>query len=220
MKLLKNNPSIKACIFDLDGTLLDSMLLWQEVDCKYLKRYGIEFDPSFSEEIKKMTFDESALYFIEKFHIPRTIEEIKQDWNEMIEIEYRDNIECKEGVYELLEYFKRNNIKMCIATSCNKKHALMALQRLEILEYFEFIMTCNDVGKNKEHPDIFLTCANQLGYKPEECFIVEDLHLAIKVAKKEGFKTIGVYDHLSAFEKKHIENLCDYYIYSFLELIV
>lgn len=219
MKLIKEHKNIKACIFDLDGTLLDSMSLWQNVDRKYLARFGIEFDPKYSEEIKKMSFNESAIYFIEKFNIPRTEEEIKHDWNEMVEVEYRDNILAKEGTHELLESLYKHNIKMCIATSCNKKHAQMALERLGIAKYFSFVLTCAEVGKNKEFPDVFYACANKLKVKPEECFVFEDLYMALKVSSDEGFKTVGIYDHLSAHEKEAAKEVCDYYIHDFYELI-
>lgn len=219
MKILKENKNIKACIFDLDGTLLDSMSLWQNVDRKYLARFGIAFDPKYSEEIKKMSFNESAIYFIEKFKIPRTEDEIKQDWNEMVEVEYRDNIQSKEGTIELIQALHERGIKMCIATSCNKQHAQMALERLGLFPYFSFILTCAEVGKNKEFPDIFHACAEKMNVKPEECYVFEDLYMALKVSKEEGFNTIGIYDHLSAHEKEASKTVCDYYIHDFYELL-
>ncbi|NCC55144.1 MAG: HAD family phosphatase [Erysipelotrichia bacterium] len=219
VKLMNENKNIKACIFDLDGTLLDSMSLWQEVDRKYLARYGIHFDPKYSEEIKKMSFNESAKYFIDKFHIPRSEEEIKQDWNEMVEVEYRHHIQSKKGSYEMLEAMHFHQIKMCVATSCNKEHAKLALERLQLLPYISFILTCSEVGKNKEYPDIFHACAKKMNVKPEECFVVEDLYMALKVSKEEGFKTIGIYDHLSAHEKEAAQSVCDYYIHDFYELL-
>lgn len=219
MKLINENKHIKACIFDLDGTLLDSMALWQNVDRKYLARFGIEFDPMYSEEIKKMSFNESAVYFVEKFKIPRSVEQIKQDWNEMVEVEYRDNIQSKEGTYELLSALHEKGIKMCVATSCNKEHAIMALKRLNMYHFFSFVLTCAEVGKNKEYPDIFYECAKQLDVVPEECFVLEDLYMALKVAHDGNFKTIGIYDHLSAHEKEAVKQISDYYIHDFYELL-
>lgn len=208
---------IKGCIFDLDGTLLDSMHIWQEVDRKYLSRFGIKFDPKFSEEIKHLTFNESAKYFIDKFHIQKSEEEIKNDWIEMVEEEYRDNIQLKAGVKEFLVLCKRNNMKMCIATSCNYNHAVMALKRLGIYDDFLFIKTCNDVGKNKEYPDIFLVCANEMNLKVNECIVFEDLYIALKVAKEAGFNTIGIHDEQN---KKDIHReICDQYIHDFNELM-
>ncbi len=209
----------KACIFDLDGTLLDSMHIWQDVDRKYLARYGISFDPAFSEAIKNMTFDESARYFIDTFHIPKSEEEIKADWNQMVEIEYRDHIMMKEYTLELIQALHAHRIPMCIATSCNKKHAQMALKRLGLSSYFDFILTCSEVGKNKQYPDIFITCANKMHVDIRECVVFDDLYMALKAAKQAGCKTIGVNDVLSIHEKEEMLVNCDRYIHCFQELL-
>lgn len=219
MKLLNINKEIKAFIFDLDGTILDSTQLWKDVDYHYLKRFNIEFKDEYTEEIKLMSFNESAKYFIDKFKIPRSEEEIKADWNEMVLEEYRDNIPCKEGVQPFLETLKKRGIKMCVATSCNKEHAIMALKRLNLYSYFSFVRTCSEAGRNKEFPDLFCQCAKLLEVNNEECFVVEDLYSALEVAKKVGFKTIGIYDDLNRNQKEEIEILCDYYIESFYDII-
>lgn len=218
MSLLKLH-NIKACIFDLDGTLLDSMHIWQEVDRKYLASYGIQFDPSFSEEIKTMTFNESAKYFKEKFHIPKSEEEIKADWYEMVEEEYRDHIQAKEKAIELVHQLAKEGMLLCVATSCNRKHATMALNRLGIHSCFTFIKTCLEIGKNKEFPDIYLACAKELQVEPNQCLVFEDLYMALKVAKDAGFKTVGVHDCLSVHEKEKMQQVCDCYIHSFAEIL-
>lgn len=219
MKLIKEYPNTKAMIFDLDGTLLDSMSLWHDVDRKYLANYGIEYKRKYSEDIKGLTFQQTALYFIENFNIPLDAEEIKNQWNEMVEIEYRDHIMCKDGVYEFLEVLKRHNIKMCIATSCNKKHAQMALKRLKIEDYFMFIHTSDEAGRNKEYPDIFCQCAEMMDVCVEDCFVVEDLYSAIKVAHNAKFKTIAMYENHQKNQIERIHDISNYYVKSFKELL-
>lgn len=206
---------INGCIFDLDGTLLDSMHVWQDVDRKYLARFGIKFDVKYSNEIKKMTFNESADYFINKFNIPRSKHEIMNDWNEMVEIEYRYNIKLKKGAKVVLKALKENDIKMCIATSCNENHAVMALKRLKIDNYFTFLKTCKQVGKNKEFPDIFIDCAIGMNTPIEKTIVFEDLYMALKVAGNAGFKTCGIIDELSKHETIKILDTCDYCYKSF-----
>lgn len=218
MKILENKK-IKAVIFDLDGTLIDSTSLWQDVDRRYLARFGIAFEENVSEEIKTMTFNESARYFIERFNIPRSEDEIKSDWNEMVLEEYRDHVQCKEGVHRFLHALASHGIKMCVATSCNKEHAILALERLNILNYFAFVRTCSEAGKNKEFPDLFLQCAEMMEIDPEACYIVEDLYMALKVANDVGFHTIGVLDDLNKKERDKIVTLCNYHVSSFIEIL-
>ncbi len=219
MKLLDIMPELKACIFDLDGTLLDSMNLWQDIDKEYLKKHGILFDTSYSDVIKNMSFDESAKFFIKEFHIKKSEAEIKSDWNAMAEDAYRYHIKEKKGCIKLLSELKKQGILMCIATSCNKQHAEMALSRLNMLSYFSFIMTCSEVGKNKEHPDIFLQCAKRMHVEPSQCCLFDDLYNALKTAHKEHFLTAGVYDQLSEKEEDKKKRLCHIYVNDFEELI-
>lgn len=209
----------KGFIFDLDGTLLDSMDLWHEVDRKYLANYGIEYIPKYSDDIKGLTFDETAQYFIEQFNIPLDPETIKAQWNEMVEEKYKHHVLFKKGVPAFLELLKKHNIKMCVATSCNKRHATMALKRLGLLSYFEFIRTSDEAGKNKEYPDLFEQCASLLSLKKEECVVMEDLYNALKVAKAAGFLTMCVYEEHHKHEIEKIKEIVNCYIYSFEELL-
>lgn len=211
--------NIKGFIFDLDGTLLDSMSLWHEVDRKYLAQYGIEYILKYSNDIKGLTFDETAQYFIKNFNIPLSAETIKAQWNAMVEEEYKNYIQCKNGVPAFIKYLKSNGIKMCVATSCNKKHATMALERLGLLSYFDFIRTCDEVGKNKEYPDIYEQCASMLSLKNEDCVVVEDLYNALKVANNVGFKTMCIYEEHHAHEIQCIQEMVNWYIYSFKDLL-
>ncbi|MDH6367705.1 MULTISPECIES: HAD family phosphatase [unclassified Breznakia] len=206
-----------ACIFDLDGTLLDSMGLWQDIDKEYLARFNIPFDDQISEDIKSMTFNESADYFLERFELPKTKEEIMDDWNEMAEEAYRDTIPTKPGVHAFLADLEAHNIKMCIATSCTKEHALLALDRLGILKYFDFLLTCKDVGKNKEFPDVFLACAKKLDVPIKKTMVFEDLLVALQVAKKEGFQTCAVEDILTVHQNKEVKAVADIFIRDFTE---
>lgn len=217
MNLIRQLRKLDACIFDLDGTLLDSMHIWREVDEQYLAMHGIAFDEKFSEDIKQLTFQESARYFIEHFQIAKSEQEIIDDWNQMVEVKYRESIELKAGVRELLAYLKQHNIKMCIATSCNKEHAMYALKRLQIDSYFMFVRTSQEVGKNKSHPDLFCQCAQAMDARIENTMVFEDLLSALQVAKAAGFKTCGIHDVLSDHESATIAEVSDYFIYSFME---
>ncbi len=215
----KHIDELEGCIFDLDGTLLDSMHIWQELDRKYLERFNIVFDPIYSEEIKRLTFDESAKYFIGKFNIPKSESEIKKEWYEMIEVEYEKHIPLKPNAIAFLELLKQRGIRLCVATSCHKPHAELALKRLGIYDYFSFICTSKEIGLNKHHPDIFLQCAHRLQVAVHKCAVFEDLQIALKVCHEAGFICVGVHDVLSAHDKDEMLQYTDYYIEDFSSLI-
>lgn len=211
---------IKACIFDLDGTLLDSMHIWEDVDRKFLANHGKVWDKSCSNDLKNMVFDEGIAYLIKRYELPMTPEEVKNELELLVNEQYEYNIQLKDNAYEFLNLLKNKKIPMCVATSCPKNNAYKALKRLNIIDMFEFILTSDDVGKGKNEPDIYLQCSKKLGFKTNEIIVFEDLLNAIKVAKSVGFKTCGILDVLSVHEKEDMVNYCDLYIENFKELMV
>ncbi len=209
----------KACIFDLDGTLLDSMQMWQDIDREYLARFNIEFTPDISEDIKTMTFNESAMYFKKRFDLPMSVNQIQADWNSMVEHQYAKYIPLKAGVKEYLSHINKMGMKMCIATSCNLRHANMALERLGIASYFSFVVTCGELHTTKEESVIFTYCAKRMQLAYEEIVVFEDLYTPLKKCKEKGFLTVGVFDKMNEKQQAMIQSICTCYIYDFHELI-
>lgn len=207
----------QGLIFDLDGTLLDSMQVWIEIDRLYLKLHNIEYKEEYTQKIKTLTFEGSAQYFIDEFHLDKTKEMIMDEWRAMAADAYFDTIPLKPYVRECLEILK-DHVPLMIATSCETHFAKAALSRLGVLDYFQMILSTKDLQVNKETPDIFYICAKLMALPANECMVFEDLHTAIKCASDAGFDVCGVYDESSKADETLNCQQAFAYIHSFQEL--
>ena len=216
MKLWGNQ--IHGCIFDLDGTLLDSMQVWVEIDKKYMQMHHIEYDEKYTEIIKRLTFDESAQFFIDEFKLDKSKEMIMNEWRLMVGDAYFDTIPLKPYVKECLELL-HESCELVIATSCEKHFAIAALTRLGVLDYFKSIVSTKDLGISKEQPLIFNLCASLLEMDADECMVFEDVHSIMKCASQASFKVCGVFDESSKNDIEENKKISDHYIMSFKELV-
>jgi len=203
---------IKAAIFDVDGTLLDTMPVWTTSGVRYLKSLGIEADPGLPETLFKMTVDMAAMYMKETYHLTQSPEEICRGVLDLIEGFYFEEAPFKPGARELLEELKEAGIPMTIATSTHKHCILAAFDRLGYTEYFDAILTCPEMGTHKSEPDIFFEAARLMNVEPNETWVLEDGLYAVKTAKKAGFKTVGIYDEVSKADQEELKALSDIYV--------
>lgn len=209
----------KALIFDLDGTLLDSMGAWDTVGLEYLNLKAIDhLPPDILELLRPMSAFDAAQYFIDEFGIRLSQQQICDEVNEIIEEKYKFEIQPKEGAPEFLSQNKDR--KMCIATATDKHLVEFALKRLGLEEYFEFIITSSEVGCSKQKPDIFIRAAERLGLEAGDCVVFEDAPHAIKSAKLGGFHTVGVYDKCFESEQEAVKEYSDQYVYNLNEVIL
>lgn len=213
--MLKNK---KAVIFDLDGTLVDSMWMWKAIDIEYLGKYGIELPINLQKDIEGMSFSETAVYFKETFQIPDSLEEIKADWNRMAYDKYTKEVPLKKGAGEFLAYCKRKEILLGIATSNSRQLAESTLEALGVKEYFRCIMTGCDVEKGKPSPDIYLATAEKLQVLPKECLVFEDVIMGIKAGKNAGMEVCAIEDAYSLFQTEDKKKLADYYIKDYFDI--
>lgn len=191
------NRKIKGIIFDLDGTLLDSMSVWENVDKNFLEENGIVPPPGISDIVKKMTIQDSAMYFKTRFSLEHSCEYIIDRIEEMVSEQYKSVIPLKKGAEETVKKLKAQGFKMCVATATYNRLADSALKRLDIYDCFDFILTCSDAGAGKDKPDIFIQAAEKMGCAPDETAVAEDSLHCIETAAGAGFFTIGVYDEVN-----------------------
>lgn len=206
---------IEGVIFDLDGTLLDSMYIWDTIGSDYLISCGITPEPNLNEKFKKMSIVQAAQYYKDVYMLADSIDDIIDGVNHMIEHLYTSEVKVKPGVKDLLYKMNENNIKMCVATATDRYMVEAALKSNGIDKYFSGIFTCTEVGFGKDSPEIFEKALETLRTPKSNTIIFEDALHAIETAKSAGFKVIGVYDDSSENESKKIIRLCDDYITSY-----
>ncbi len=214
-EMLKN---IEAVIFDLDGSLVDSMWMWRSIDIEYLGKFGIPLPENLQSQIEGMSFSETAVYFKEHFAIPDSIEKIKADWNRMAWDKYTNEVPLKPGIPEFLEGCKRNGIQLGIATSNSRELVENIAEVHKLRNYFSCIMTGCDVERGKPAPDIYLAVAKALNVSPEYCLVFEDIIPGILAGKNAGMRVCAVEDTYSIPDRAQKEELADYYICDYYHL--
>lgn len=210
---------IKSIIFDLDGTLIDSMKIWYQIDRQFLIENGVKNPPrEISERMKKMTIDESAALFISEFNLNCTKKYVIRRIEELVRREYEEKIPLKPRVTDLLDFLDGKGIPYCIATATYKSLALAVLKRCGIADRFAFILTDEDYPRGKNFPDIFMGACGRFGTMPSETLVVEDSLHSIETAKNAGFPVVAVYDESAEPDSGRIKYLADYYFNSVYEI--
>lgn len=210
--------NIKAAIFDLDGTLIDSMYVWEKVDHDFLTERGIPVTQDYTDKMRTMFFHTAAEYTKKEYALSESVEEIMNIWLSMARHEYEFHVKAKPFVKEYLKELKDQGMKIGIATSSDPYLSEPVLKNNDLKEYFDCVCFTSEVGKNKNYPDIYLYTAEKLGTKPEECIVFEDIPEGINGASTAGMKTVAVYDESSTELEELLRKSADQYIYSFSEM--
>ena len=206
---------IDSAIFDLDGTLIDSMHVWTKIDVDFLTGRGIDVPGNYTADICDMTFREAADYTVRTFCLTDTPEELIEEWNRMAAVEYGQNIYLKPYAREYLERLKRSNIKLGIATSLPQVLYEPVLKLNGIYDFFDAICTVEDVTRGKEYPDLFIHTADRLKASPECCVVFEDILPAVLSARAAGMRVCAVYDDSSKEKWMDITLAAEWAIYDF-----
>jgi len=211
---------IEAVIFDLDGTLIDSMGVWSDVDREFLEKRNIDFPKDLFLDLDGgNSFEEVALYFKNKFCLPETIAEIMQEWTDMVADHYSHSVPLKKGVVELLNLLQKYKIKMGIGTSNSQYLAETALKANGVLEKFPVLVIGQNEVRGKPFPDIFLKVAELLRVKPENCLVIEDVLAGVRAAKNAGMQVFAIYDEHNKKERDLIKEEADLYAEDFSEIV-
>ena len=211
---------MKAAIFDLDGTLVDSMGLWESLAGNYLLSIGIKPPKDLNSALSKLTVDERILYLKKRFNLKATIEEINQSLEEILTDYYKNRIQLKPYVREILEKFKSKNIIMALATATDEHFVSMVLDRHKIRKYFKFIQTSKSVGLSKSQPEFFQIAIERLGLQAKEIWVFEDALHCMVSAKECGLNIVAVEDKWAFDDLKKIKEISDIYIEDFSQLEV
>lgn len=209
-----------AAIFDLDGTIIDSMGMWKDISIESMNNRNITIDDDIIKVLEVMTFNESAKFLVSRFNLNEPPQALVDDWSNMAYKYYSNKFKLKSGVMEYLNYLKNNKIKLAVATSCMRNLCMAVLENNNAIHYFDEIVLSTEIGSNKSKPDIYLHTAKKLDVPPNECMVYEDILIAIKSARRAGMTVTAVYDKYAEHELQEIKKNAHFFINSFDELLL
>lgn len=215
-KMLKD---IEGIIFDLDGTLVDSMWIWPAVDVDFFKKYNLVPPDNFYEGMEGMSYSETAQYFLDAFpKLTQTRQEVMDEWTRMASERYRTQAPLKKGVREFIEEMRSQGKKIGIATSNGRELVDGTLNALDIEGLFDCVITACEVGVGKPAPDVYLKAASEIGIDPFHCLVFEDVPMGILAGKNAGMKVCAVEDDFSKAQRERKRELADYYIQDYNDI--
>ncbi len=206
---------IKGAIFDVDGTILDSMKAWETLGTNYMATLGITPDEEMVKNIFSMSLEESCAYIKTRFLVDKTIPEMLDEILAALEHFYKFDAQPKKGVVEFLQKLRMKGVPMVVATSSDKTLVESAFDRIGIRSYFKSILTCSDFQTNKREPLIFRLAAKELGAKNEQVYVFEDSLFSIKTAKEDGFLTVGVADYANVKKQEEMKSVATCFLTDF-----
>ena len=209
-----------GAVFDLDGTLIDSMEIWREIDEEFFAKRGMPVPAHYQEDIAHLGFRDVAAFTVKNYLPHERVEDMIAEWNEMCRQKY--------GAKGSGKYFKPDarrgvlavggqGVRLCVATASSPERSVPALKEGGIYGAFEGFFTVDDAGRNKSFPDIFLMAAERLGLPPADCVAFEDSLTALRAAKRAGMQTVAVYDKSSEGQTESLKAEADAFVYAFSE---
>lgn len=210
---------IKAAIFDLDGTIIDSMYVWKKVDVDFLTQRGIPVTKEYTEAVRGMFFRTAAEYTRTAYGLSESVDEIVQCWLDMAHEEYAHHVRLKPYIREYLDVLKSKGIKLGMATSSDPYLLEPVLKSNGIRHYFDEVCYTSEVGRNKSYPDIYRYTARKLGVSERNCMVFEDIPEGIDGANKAEMYTVAVYDEASKENEDYLRKAADQYIFDFSDML-
>jgi len=217
--MMNELKDIEFAIFDMDGTILDSMWAWDTAADRLLELLRITPRPEMREDIRPMTVPQVAEYLIREYELGYTMDEMMKMFDDTMINFYRNGAEFKPGALEFLKKLRERSVGMCVATATDVHMVEIALKRTGIYDMFDFILTCTEVGASKVSPLIFEKCLERAGSDRSRTWIFEDSAFAVETAKRAGFPTLAIYDKSSEQFEDIKREKADIYINSFDEVV-
>ena len=213
----------KAALFDLDGTLMDSMWIWDRIDIEYLASFGKTISRAellrLQKKIEGMSMAETAEVFRDAYGIPDPPELMQKSWNEMAYEKYARDVRLKEGARDLLFQMQQQGLKLGVVTSNTELLTRAALEGNGMLQDFDLIRSAQSVPRGKPAPDVYLAAASDLGVSPGDCIVFEDVPNGAGSGKNAGMEVCGVEDQFAKDRREELYRLVDFYIRSFVEIL-
>lgn len=208
-----------SAIFDMDGTLVDSMYMWAHAGTGFFRDLGFNITQEVEDKMRVMSLYQTCEMCVQELGATQTADELLAGMWDKMGAFYRNEVELKPGVLAYLDKLQADGVDMYIATATDRPLVQLALDRTGIGHYFKGLITCAEAGKGKSDPKIFLDALSQLGGDIASAVVYEDSLVAIQAAKAAGFQVVGIYDVVAAMHQTEIQSLVDVYIQSFEELV-
>lgn len=217
---MKKIENIKLFLFDLDGTILDSLEIWNDIDLLFFKNHNLIMGEDYHIAIAPLTLEETATYTKNTYKLDIDEEQIMKEWSDLAIKEYAENVNLKKGVKEFLDYLKNKNVHLAIATSCNEEMFKPCLERYGIVSYFEHFYTSQNLKINKSNANFFKEILNEYKIEPDQILFFEDSLASMKCAKSLGFNVVAVMDKKWKKQKEEIIASSDDQIEDFSQFIL
>ncbi len=209
-----------ALIFDLDGTLVDSMWVWTAIDQEYIDKYHLHVPEDFHEAMEGMSYTETAEYFLRIFpKLPHTLDEIKEEWYQMAVSKYTTEVKLKDGAEDFIRLARKQGLKTGIATSNDRQLVQKTLDAMGVSGLFDTITTSCEVHIGKPAPDVYLDVARKLDVSPARCLVFEDVPKGILAGKNAGMRVCAVDDWFSRPQESRKRELADFYIHTYQDIL-
>ncbi len=217
INMTESGRLMDGVIFDVDGTLLDTMPYWHDAGARFLATLGIEAEEGLGDKLFPMAIGEAAEYVVREYDLGMSVEEAVRGIDAGMEKAYYEEAGFKEGAKELLLRIREQSIPITVATSTDRYMIEAAFERLGIADLFEGIFTCTEIGQSKSSPAIFFAAIDLMKTRAEKTWVFEDGLYAVKTARAEGFRTVGVYDRVSESDQEELAGTADFYYKSLRE---
>jgi len=212
---MRTSMRIKGAIFDMDGTLVDSLffwgVFWRDLGEKFLGKQNYAPPEALDLKVRTMIFTDAMAYVRDALDIKASAEEVVAFAAENLTDFYRYKVKAKAGAYALLEHLKKTGVRMCVASATDKKYLPIALEACGLSSYFDTVLSCADLGVGKDQPDVYLLALEKLGVEAKDAAVFEDSFVALETAKGIGCHTVGIFDE-NNFGQDRLSAASDVYI--------